>query len=641
MDKAKCYSWIGGHTRVCCESAPSAHGPGISAAVFTGLPSHEHSGHSYLGFAVLIVIGYALFAGNRRRRLYPWLAALLFFALMRLGATLMINGQVYDELRLPGFYLTAWFPWLFKAFWDVEHYMIGLLFPSAVLFAYGLDRLSGRLAPRWRPIAIVALLLLCVYERYVTPLPGRTIPQTRLDFIDWLAQEPNQDDIHIINLPMGRKPSKVYGYHQTFSGYPQAEGLASRTPQAAYGYIADNFLLRTWQGSGPARCLPSMNGDFQRDLRQLLTDQFTHIVVHHDMDDLEALTRTFDHVLAAYSDDHVTVYRLDDLRATCQSTALLNPSPQRYLGELLDSGLALPDRSLAVLSVHSFDMSSGKMLEYYSAVNHASSGVLSLRVDDLSPRDTPLAIAPDVDPAAALAASQIVFLAHDPRQDGRQTLPSEYRTRIESRTLESCGRAGRAATTLLLELLHLPPKFPCDLVVTDDVRVDYESDHQLGNLISQQSADALDLYFRWDRIPWRKHSISVQFFNADNEKAYNQDFVIRRESLAHHRIDLAALAPGEYQARMIVYDFETLASVPGEVISGDAAFRASARYWSADDRDSGGRAPSPVLAPAAARALLRPGCRIAPAGSCHARRSPQDAIARRSARDAPALPALR
>ena len=515
------------------------------------------------------MIGYLLFAGNRRRRLYPWLAALLFFALMRLGATLMINGQVHDEIRLPGFYLTAWFPWLFKAFWDVEHYMIGLLFPSAVLFAYGLDRLSGRLAPRWRPIAIVALLLLCVYERYMTPLPGRTIPQTRLDFIDWLAQEPNQDNIHIINLPMGRKPSKVYGYHQTFSGYPQAEGLASRTPQAAYGYIADNFLLRTWQGSGPARCLPSMNGDFQRDLRQLLTDRFTHIVVHHDMDDLEALTRTFDQVLAAYSDDHVTVYRLDDLRATCQSTALLNPSPQRYLGELLDGGLALPDRSLAVLSVHSFDMSSGKILGYYSAVNHASSGVLPLRVDDLSPRDTPVAIAPAVDPAAALAANQIVVFAYDPRQTDAR-LAAEYGSWI-SRTFKSCGALVNS-DALRLELF-LPPKFPCDLVVSDDyIRVDYESGHQLGNLISRQSADALDLYFRWDRIPWRKHSISVQFFNADNEKAYNQDFVIRRESLAHHRIDLAALAPGEYQARMIVYDFETLASVPGEAINGDARF---------------------------------------------------------------------
>ena len=539
----------------------------LFAAAFGGLTKHNHSGHSYIGFVFLVVAGYALVASSCRRRLYPWVAALLFFMVLRLGDTLIVNGHSYDDIRLPDFYLKAWFRWLFGAFWDVEHYLIGLIFPSAVVFAYGLKQISARLAPRRLAAAILSIAIVCAYEGYSPQRAGLTIPQSRLDFIHWLAQEPNQDEIHIINLPIGRKPSKVYGYYQTLSGYPQAEGLASRTPENAYRYIDDNLLLRSWRSTKPVRCLPNAKEDFSQDLRRLQADGFTHIVLHHDLVDLHSLPRSFDHVPAAYSDDTVAIYRLDDIHATCDSTALLNPSAAS-LPDLLDIGLAIPDRSAAVLSIHDSELAGGPMLDYYSVLNHAGNNLLPLRLEDSPARDTPLSVSPDVDPAAVLAAKQIVVFAFDPRHAG-PNLVSSYRTWV-AREFRSCGAlVSRGA--LQVELF-LPRDFPCDLIDSEGARVNFDSGHRLGKLMWQQDKDALDLHFRWDRIPWQKHSISIQVFNVDGDKVFNQDFVIRLKSLAHHRVDLSALAPGDYQARLIVYDYETHASVPGEMVGSGARF---------------------------------------------------------------------
>ena len=539
-------------------------GPVLSTA-FDGFDLHKHSGHTYLGWTFFAVVAYALLSSRKRLSHYLWLAALLFFAAMRLGATLVLNGQVYEGVLLPGYYLTRLFPWLFQPFWNTEHYTPGILFPSAVLFAFGIKQISARVSCKRRPVAILAVLLLLSYERSLAPLEGMSIPLARLNFVEWLAQEPNQDDIHIINLPMGRTESKAYGFYQTFNGYPQVEGLASRTPKAAYDYIDDNFLLRAWRKFDPILCLPSSNGVFQQDLKRLQADGFSHIVLHHEFADFNALPRPFDKASPAYIDDTVTIYRLDDLHADCNSTALLNPGSPPGLPGLLDISLAIPDRSVAVLSLHSFHLAEGKLLDYYSALNPTSSRLLPISAEDLLPQ----AATREVNPAAVLAANQMVIFIHDPRHSDRD-LAAEYR-RWVAQDHKSCGRLDKG-DELHVELFLLF-EFPCDLVTNHEFKhVDYDSGHRLGNLILQQNGDALDAFLKWNRMPGDKHSISIQFFKADGEKAYNQDFVIRRRALSRHRIDMASLQPGDYQLKLIVYNFETQASVAGEVISSGARF---------------------------------------------------------------------
>ena len=115
--------------------------------------------------------------------------------------------------------------------------------------------------------------------------------------------------------------------------------------------------------------------------------------------------------------------------------------------------------------------------------------------------------------------------------------------------------------------------YSCDLAITDNpLEIHYDNNIQLGNLLPIQNEDALDLYFLWKRLPQDSHSFSIQFFDADGNKALGQDFVIGLEPLAHHRINMSALEPGDYQVKLIVYNFETRVSVPGTVISADAHF---------------------------------------------------------------------
>jgi len=56
---------------------------------------------AYLGYINLVLIACAFLCQPRRRRLLPWLAILLFFAIMRLGAYLTFNGIHYEDIILP------------------------------------------------------------------------------------------------------------------------------------------------------------------------------------------------------------------------------------------------------------------------------------------------------------------------------------------------------------------------------------------------------------------------------------------------------------------------------------------------------------------------------------------------------------
>ena len=76
----------------------------------------------------------------------------------------------------------------------------------------------------------------------------------------------------------------------------------------------------------------------------------------------------------------------------------------------------------------------------------------------------------------------------------------------------------------------------------------------------------------WVNLPAENHSVSIQFFESADSKVHNQDFVLHDEALAHQRIDLAPLASGDYQVKMILYNYATGASVPGERHGSGARF---------------------------------------------------------------------
>ena len=109
----------------------------------------------------------------------------------------------------------------------------------------GLAALQKRFANAAKPVFILALVVVVAVE-YWMPVQGLVLPGGHAAYLDWLRADEEAQDIRLINLPMGRRSSKLYNLYQALSGFPQAEGAISRTPDSAFDYFRANFLLNAW-----------------------------------------------------------------------------------------------------------------------------------------------------------------------------------------------------------------------------------------------------------------------------------------------------------------------------------------------------------------------------------------------------------
>ena len=135
----------------------------------------------------------------------------------------------------------------------------------------------------------------------------------------------------------------------------------------------------------------------------------------------------------------------------------------------------------------------------------------------------------------------------------------------------ACRRVGETDATVIEYFLR--PGFPCQLALSDSpFAVDYDNGAQLGNLLASVTADMLELHLIWTQLPTSAHAFSVQFFDEAGDRAHNQDFVFHRDALGRYEIDLFSLPPGDYSARLIVYNYDSGASVSGVVLGSQTRF---------------------------------------------------------------------
>ncbi len=522
----------------------------------------------FLGYIPMLLAALAFVRNKNRRRLLPWLLIALFFLLMRLGSFLTFNDIDYPNVVLPKHYLTLALPHLFKPFWAVDNFHAGTLFPFAVLACFGLSTVLRAIPSRRRLIVILVLTGATAYEYYQSPNPA--IFQTeRLDYNRWLRNEPDQESIRLINLPFGTQRHKVYGFYQTYNGYPHVAGRPTRTPESAFDYINSNFILSAWNKTSAVTCLPGDHNKFLAAQDQLRSDGFTHIILHRYWRNVAAEAKSLLYLPAAYEDDSVSIYRVDDLHLNCGSSAILSKGALYNLADLYGSGPALLKNHVSVLGIHSYEMNDGQLFDYYSGLDQGLVNLVPLRVENLvgGRRSSPRL--PLIDHESALAATDIVLLAYDPRYTD-PTVADAYEGWVSS-ALAPCGVLAESGSAVVK--LYLLPGFPCALATAaDPLGVQFDIDARLANVIAEMRDTALDVYFLWEQLPAENYSVSIQFFDAAGSKVYNQDFVLGDAPLAYHRIDMASLQPGDYQAKLILYNFETHASVSGEVISSGARF---------------------------------------------------------------------
>ena len=439
-----------------------------------------------------------------------------------------------------------------------------------MLSCYGLQAILVVYIPRnLHTVATVVVICLVALEYYQPPISPDTPYQPQYQWIDWLAAEDNQDAIHLINLPMGRHRSKRYLHHQTLHGYPQVEGLASRTPAAAYNYIEANFLLSAWRAGESVICLPSNQLEYIAAHDQLLSDGFTHVVLHRGSFADEYPVASFVNTPASYVDEHVVIYRLKYLRDTCDATAALDENIARYTRLIAESGSIVPRHRSAIISINRSEALPIDAPEKYLATLSTGAGPLKLEIEHLqqaSNTETSLQHRQGYD---HIESNSAIHFVYDPSVVDPD-LVAAYRSWL-ARIFNSCAHIADTEDTVIE--YYLRHGFPCQLAAIDEsLAVDYDNGMQLGNLLSTHDESFLDVYLLWKRRTTEKHSVSIQFFDGAGSKIHGQDFVIRREPLAHHRIDLSALPSGDFSAKLIVYNHDTGVSVPGVLRSSQTRF---------------------------------------------------------------------
>ena len=522
----------------------------------------------FLGYIPLLLLALAFIRMKDRRRLLPWLVIALSFLVLRLGSWLTVNGVQYHHITLPKYYLTDLLPHLFRPFWATDNFHAGALFPFAVLACFGLSTLLKSVPVKFWRSAVLLLSLGVAFEYWQAPT-RYVLPEGRLDFIDWLRQEEGQDSIHLINVPFSPGHFKVYGFLQTYNAYPHVAGRPTRTPAAAFDYINGNLILQAWEKDEAFLCLPGNRDEFIAAQDQLLADGFTHIIFHRYRRGLNQEAKTVRYVPAVYEDNAVSIFRVEDLHLNCSSSAALSAGQRSNLAGLHSWGQLLPAQRVSVLSIHSYSMSDGRLFDYYSAMDQSAAAPAPLRQEDLPGPGSSRPGLMAIDADAELAASDIVLIAYDPRHSGQPEV-ADYEAWV-SRRFGACGVVN--ASDSIMVALYLRPDLPCALVNSaDPLVVRYDNEARLSHLVLEQHEAYLDLYLLWTQLPEANHSASIQLFDADGSKAFNSDFVLPDELITYQRVDISTVAPGEYQVKLIVYNYETGASVPGEVISSETRF---------------------------------------------------------------------
>ena len=352
------------------------------------------------------------------------------FSILRLGHFLTVNGQEYRNILLPEHYLSEWLPAIFGSIYDQRLYQFAAVVPLAILASFGLARIIRSKSRRVRASVVLISVLIVSVEFYAPPL-DYTVQRAKMAYFDWLSKEADSS-IKLVNLPQGTRNALYYLFLQTFNDYPLAFGYSHRNPVSAKTYIRSNALLNAWEDDRSIHCLPHNERVYTSALDQLLTDGFTHVVVHHWFFGDQFIIHSFRNIPAAYDDHFVSVYRLRDLPLSCDSSHIDLPVFRHFAA----SPAANPGLRTSILSFHPSESIDEDLFTYLASLFSDWRSLVHLHLDDGKPV-IQSAGESSRDLEAFARDNQVIYLLYD----SRDTDANAPRTSI-SRSLDlSCASA--------------------------------------------------------------------------------------------------------------------------------------------------------------------------------------------------------
>jgi len=521
---------------------------------------------SYLGYLPLVLIGLGFFGAAYRRKMFPWLMLILPFLLLRLGSVLLINDQEFPDIFWPNHYLDQMFPAIFEVFYQVDHFQMGVLLPLAVLSCYGLMTILKSVPAQCRPWIVLVVAAVIAFEYYYSPYIT-IMDQRKLAYIQWLDEQENQDSIRLINLPMGRRASKYYGFHQTLTGYPHAEGLARRTPPDAYQYISRNFLLETWRNNRSIQCSLSNQTEYLSALDALADDGFSHIVLHYRLNNAREVSGGFLTVESSYKDKYVSIYSLEDLRNSCPEFIAGHDLVTHYQNLFFSPTIA--PRHETILSFHPTERITEEAFRYYSRISQEWRSLIHISHNMQNEVIIQSSRSEFSDLDSIVSDNDFIWLIYNPQQTNLQTMDAY--TQWFSRYYKPCKRFLETDNTIVD--YHIRVSIPCELIVPQSpLEVLYDNGTQLFNVFHEIDAGQVTFYLWWSNTVRHQYAYSIQIFDEQGGKVQQSDYAIGQELLASHDMDISMLDEGEYAAKFILYDFATQASQSGTVLGNQQRF---------------------------------------------------------------------
>jgi len=262
--------------------------------VYGDVPS---SHPAYLG---LTVIGLGMVASlTDWRRARFWILLALLSMLFSIGPDVQVGGHTFDVVV----------PWSKPVIWLLRHpFRFNLLigFALAVTSGIGLSTVMHRLLAnwsRWRWPFAGAMVALLIFEYLSFPFP--TTDAFVPDYYHNLSSLPGEGAI--LELPMGRQPSKVYLYYQRIHNKPLVEGVVSRTPQDAYAFIRATPVLRSFWACGNNVLPPA---DLSSVLNALGEQGIEYVILHKHLVQSSSLDlwRSVRTTSPDYEDMYIAVY---------------------------------------------------------------------------------------------------------------------------------------------------------------------------------------------------------------------------------------------------------------------------------------------------------------------------------------------
>ncbi len=262
--------------------------------------------------SIAFALAGVIYAARKDRRAFMWLAIALVFWLLSIGVEVYFNREHVEMIYWTP-YRVAQDVFFFRVIQQPYRMILIFLFAFSFLIAYGLHYklLITDQSARQRMLMMVSIVML-FFCTSIFPIPLRAAPRPQ-----YLSALESLPDGAIIDVPMGRQPSKYYMSVQRFHRRPIVEGMIARMPDDTYDYATSNRLLAVLHPElFSESLLDATHDDWRSALRDLQRDGFRYLVFHRHVptaySKFEVLPEWINtHFIMPepfYEDDKVTIY---------------------------------------------------------------------------------------------------------------------------------------------------------------------------------------------------------------------------------------------------------------------------------------------------------------------------------------------